>query len=242
MTDLRQAAQQALEALERYSGVDQRACDAEDALRQAIEQAEKQEPKCVVILEVFGKDWRLDYMSLPVGKHKLYTQQYVYTTPPAAQQEPTPWRDMIVASLVREGIDKHRARELADHFAAQPEQEPCIGKDPRCPCNDGDACHFKDCGDTKALPVPVAQLEQKPVAFYHPHKGFYWAKPTHISAPTAVDVPALPLYVKWKAAQRPWVGLTEEDWEQIHNRKGTALDTFAQGAVWAETQLRERNK
>ena len=82
MTTLRQAAQQALEALERYSGVDQRACDAEDALRQAIEQAEKQEPKCVVILEVFGKDWRLDYMSLPVGKHKLYTQQYTYTTPP----------------------------------------------------------------------------------------------------------------------------------------------------------------
>jgi hypothetical protein len=26
---------------------------------------------------------------------------------------------MIVVSLVREGIDKHRAREIADHFAAQ---------------------------------------------------------------------------------------------------------------------------
>jgi len=31
---------------------------------------------------VFGKDWRLDYMALPVGKHKLYAQQYTYTTPP----------------------------------------------------------------------------------------------------------------------------------------------------------------
>jgi len=40
--------------------------------------------------------------------------------------------------------------------------EPCIGKDPRCPCQDGDACHYKDCGGTKALPVPVAQPEQKP--------------------------------------------------------------------------------
>ena len=38
-----------------------------------------------------------------------------------------------------------------------------------------------------------------------------------------------------------WQGLTNEDWEQIHDRKGTALDTFAQGAVWAESQLRERN-
>jgi len=41
----------------------------------------------------------------------------------------------------------------------QPEQpaEPCIGKDPQCPCQDGYACHYKDCGSTKALPVPVAQ-------------------------------------------------------------------------------------
>ena len=41
--------------------------------------------------------------------------------------------------------------------------------------------------------------------------------------------------------QKPWVGLTDEDWEHIDNKKGTALDTFTQGAVWAETQLRERN-
>jgi len=40
------------------------------------------------------------------------------------EQEPTPWREMVVVSLVREGINKHRARELADHFAAQPAQEP----------------------------------------------------------------------------------------------------------------------
>jgi hypothetical protein len=48
------------------------------ALRQAIEDLEKQEPKCVAIIEVFGKDWKLEYMSLPVGKHRLYTQQYNY--------------------------------------------------------------------------------------------------------------------------------------------------------------------
>ena len=34
------------------------------------------------------------------------------------EQEPTQWRDMIVVTLVREGINKHKARELADHFAA----------------------------------------------------------------------------------------------------------------------------
>jgi hypothetical protein len=49
------------------------------AIKEALAQPE-QEP--VAIVEVFGKDWRLEYMSLPVGKHNLYTQQYIYTTPP----------------------------------------------------------------------------------------------------------------------------------------------------------------
>lgn len=39
---------------------------------------------------------------------------------PEQQAEPTPWRDMVVVSLVREGVNKHKARKLADHFAAQP--------------------------------------------------------------------------------------------------------------------------
>ena len=40
------------------------------------------------------------------------------------QAEPSQWRDMVVVSLVREGVNKHRARELADHFAAQQQAEP----------------------------------------------------------------------------------------------------------------------
>ena len=56
----------------------------QDALITAIKAAleAKDEPVPVAIVEVFGKDWRLDYMALPVGKHKLYAQQYTYTTPP----------------------------------------------------------------------------------------------------------------------------------------------------------------
>jgi len=47
------------------------------------------------------------------------------------EQEPTQWRDMVVVSLVREGIDKHRARELADHFATPPAaQRPWVGLTP----------------------------------------------------------------------------------------------------------------
>jgi len=40
MTD-RELMQQALEALERYGGVDQRACDAEEALRERLAQPER---------------------------------------------------------------------------------------------------------------------------------------------------------------------------------------------------------
>ena len=44
------------------------------------------------------------------------------------EQEPTQWRDMVVVSLVREGINKHKARELADHFATPPAaQRPWVG-------------------------------------------------------------------------------------------------------------------
>ena len=34
----------------------------------------------------------------------------------AQQAEPSQWREMVVVNLVREGVNKHRARELAAHF------------------------------------------------------------------------------------------------------------------------------
>ena len=76
MTTLRQAAQQALEALCEfgYHGSSPRWERTSDALREALAQPE---------------------------------------------QEPSQWREMVVVTLVREGINKHKARELADHFAAQ---------------------------------------------------------------------------------------------------------------------------
>ena len=41
-----------------------------------------------------------------------------------AQQEPVAMRDAIVVNLVREGINKHRARELADHFIGLAPPQP----------------------------------------------------------------------------------------------------------------------
>lgn len=97
MTDLRTAAQMALDALEssrvfvttrekiKYPEGTEWYDERIEALRAALAQGEQEpepKPKCVAIVEVFGKDWRLEYMSLPVGKHKLYTQQYTYTASP----------------------------------------------------------------------------------------------------------------------------------------------------------------
>ena len=53
---------------------------------------------------------------------------------------------------------------------------------------------------------------------------------------------AIAFVAEWKAAQRPWVGLTDEDWEKVANRKNTVLDTFEQGATWAAYKLEKRNK
>jgi len=73
------------EAIEKLKEVElelHRLKNALEMANKALDAQPEQEPKCGAIIEVFGKDWRLEYLSLPVGKHKLYTQQYTYTTPP----------------------------------------------------------------------------------------------------------------------------------------------------------------
>jgi hypothetical protein len=41
-----------------------------------------------------------------------------------AQQEPIKWMEMVVANLVREGVNKHKARELAEHFYSLRLEQP----------------------------------------------------------------------------------------------------------------------
>ena len=52
---------------------------------------------------------------------------------------------------------------------------------------------------------------------------------------------AIAFVAEWKAAQRPWVDLTDGDWEWVADKKETSLDTFAHGAAWAVDQLKEKN-
>ena len=71
------------------------------AIKAALEAND--EPVPVAIVEVFGKDWRLDYMALPVGKHKLYAQQYTYTTPP--QRKPLTDEEITEIFSTTKGLD-----------------------------------------------------------------------------------------------------------------------------------------
>jgi hypothetical protein len=77
----------------------------------------------------------------------------------------------------------------------------------------------------------------EPIAFYDPHKGFYWAKPTKINAPVIVDVEPLALY-----EQSTWVGLTDDElfdcWESAMNG-----NVYTKIRVYSaiEAKLKEKN-
>ena len=99
---------------------------------------------------------------------------------------------------------------------------------------------LKGDGSTVApLYTAPPQQQAEPVAFYDFNKGFYWAKPTKIVAPTVVDVPPIPLYTT--AAKREWVGLTPEevlDMFDVNNVYGSKWIEFARTV---EAALRSKN-
>jgi hypothetical protein len=87
-------------------------------------------PKCGAIIEVFGKDWRLEYMSLPVGKHKLYTQQYNYTAP----ANRTPLTVEEVKKLIHPIVMADLSDEMTDFEIVQAiEAAHGIGENPDAP-------------------------------------------------------------------------------------------------------------
>jgi len=54
----------------------------------------------------------------------------------------------------------------------------------------------------------------------------------------AFEIEIRSLNSRLKQAQRPWQGLTDDDWDKV----GDMPDTFDQGAAWAQARLMERNK
>lgn len=108
---------------------------------------------------------------------------------------------MLMADPPQDAWKYHRVEDNAKQAItalrealAQPEQEPCVGKDLRCPCQDGDACHYKDCGDTKAWPVP--QAEPVSCRFCHSKKGCWTWQCYHCGEIDDVQKPTPPLPVQ----------------------------------------------
>ena len=106
MTDLRQAAQQALEAWDSPLWKTGTTAAAIADLRAALEQ--QAEPVACGYDETTGNCTR---------------ELCCRSTQLEQQAEPGQWRDMVVVNLVREGVNKHKARELADHFATPPQRQ-----------------------------------------------------------------------------------------------------------------------
>ena len=57
------------------------------------------------------------------------------------------------------------------------------------------------------------------------------------------EIDAIPVgtFLYTTPPQRPWVDMTDGDWGWVADRKGTSLDTFDQGAAWAQQRLKELN-
>jgi hypothetical protein len=152
------------------------------------------------------------------------------------QAEPTPWRDMMVVSLVREGINKHRARELADHFAAPQQAEPVAWRDPSN-SDPGQGCTYKKSKRdgwphiySQPLYTTQPQRQLDKTSFNDWWNGHY----DDSENPHEPDSAAYWSWAGWQSAKRPWVGLTDEDCKRM-----SAGDKLV--AMWAEAKLKERN-
>jgi hypothetical protein len=78
--------------------------------------------------------------------------------------------------------------------------------------------------------------KNEPIAFFDPQeKGFYWAKPTKITAPTIVDVEPLALYTR-----REWIGLTEDEQRNIAYSDINCWD-WGELMDAVEAKLKEKN-
>lgn len=128
---------------------------------------------------------------------------------------------------------KFRADELRAQAQAEQPAEPCIGNDPLCPCQDGDACHYRDVGKTKAMipaepqgePVLVVQREPD----YHSRGHYYEGKKSWIDP---FKIYALPIGTKLYAHPDPRIAALEgllERW--LHHSQ--LNDPFG---LWNETR------
>ena len=82
----------------------------------------------------------------------------------------------------------------------------------------------------KGNTMKPAQFEtQEPIAYFNPQVkgGFYWAKPTKITAPITVSIEPMPLYttppqrkpltLDWEPIQEFWRNNSNIDWDELES-------------------------
>ena len=144
------------------------------------------------------------------------------------QAEPSQWRDMVVVSLVREGIDKHKARELADHFAAPPQQQAEALQAMNDQLTTGTSIML----DGKRVDPASVYKQAEPVAWMDREGDLYKMPEIPEWAP-----PHTMLYTT--PPQRQWVGLTDEDFLEACQiaERGNYLLAFQR----IQIKLKEKN-
>jgi hypothetical protein len=136
---------------------------------------------------------------------------------------------MVVVTLVREGINKHRARELADHFAAQPEQEPVAWEHHE----------YRPYGAPGEIRIHAILASQYMLPDGSVAGDFQWLVDQYRADKNTIKL--IPLYTP-PAAQRPWVGLTDEDVNKESAMIASQMKlAFHAGMYVAQQILKERN-
>ena len=206
-----------------------------------------------------------------IYKHELWPDWNpphtpLYTTPPAAQPAPASWMEMVTANLVREGVNKHKARELAEHFygLAQPApvQEPAerfaalidaINYE-RQQAEKYFRLYEEACDIAQRRLNEIARLDsqlaaaqpaQEPVMIYHGGCTIDCGEHGHHNMEMLKLIPAGTKLYDRPVAQKPWVCLTPKEVHAIWSVVNPDWHT-PRGAVSAiyehiETKLKDKN-
>lgn len=153
--------------------------------------------------------------------------------------------DVITVTLMREGINKHRARELADHFVNFTLTPPLPVQEPVGYVKGTYAGRliYDTINPAVCLPVGMALYTaplsvQEPVAWLYPEgfealqNGKCWT-----TYPTEHEDCNIPLYTA--SPQRPWVRLTEQERNDLEDALGLVIGKPLFDAI--EAALKEHN-
>jgi hypothetical protein len=212
MTDLRQAAQQALEALTIYSDAQcsLKGRNAITALKAALEQPQ-QEP--VAWFSPSGALYRTRFHAAANGEQLLTP---LYTTPPAAQPDGYGYALRLAVA-----IWEQHYKDVAPQWK---------------PLDDLMGVLTQIDNMTSGLVSPPAAQWDKPSASFNA----WWDSDVMPPAnPFAEGSAAFWAWAGWRAAQRSWVGLTDDQIDEIAviARRGNLHDL----RIAIEAKLKERN-